>query len=335
MTFLVPLGIILLEHYFGILFSLDHVKDAYYEQMGIDPWQVDLPPSELIADVRPILNLTYTSQRPQCPAGLRRMINVHNPKSHSVTSRKIPMIVHQTSKSRCLTTHFDRATVRWAFRRWSYYFHDNDAVDRLLQSDFPEFPHLKLVVEHCLASRSAKLGLWRHLVLWVYGGVYADLNTYPAHFNATTLQDMDDGFFLTDPDSQMLSTELMAMSPRHPLMYYAIQHGIDNVLRMKTAGSTNPRELTAEGALHQAMEDFEKGTADTKKTAAASNSKRGIVQGFQGHSIRVAGSVGGPEEYITPIFITEAGKRKEFGKMGIESTNEPIAENCLHNIMKH
>jgi hypothetical protein len=333
--FFVPLGIILLESYLGSLFKLEDFKDAYYEQLGIDPWQADTPPSKRIGGVRPILNLTYTPQSLACPKGLRRILNVHNPKSHSVSSRNIPMIVHQTSKSRCLTRNFERATFQWAFRSWSYYFHDDDAVDRLLQSDFPEFPHLKLVVNDCISSQSAKLDLWRYLVLWVYGGVYADLNSYPTNFNTTTIQTNDDGFFLTDPKTQALSTKLMAVSPRHPLMFYAVEHAINNVLRVRNDRFIDPHKVIGEDNLHRALLDFQKAAVDRNKfTVISETVSRGIIQGFQGRSVRVAGTIDGPEEYVTPIFISDVGRKNGFEKMGVELKNEFFSVgNCFHQIL--
>ena len=63
-------------------------------------------------------NISYTV-RSKCPQGLRRMINVHNPRSHSNYGKtqqqkrdhSIPMIVHQQSKTRCLTMNVDRYVI--------------------------------------------------------------------------------------------------------------------------------------------------------------------------------------------------------------------------------
>ena len=63
-------------------------------------------------------NISYTV-RSKCPQGFRRMINVHNPMSHSNYGKtqqqkrdhSIPMIVHQQSKTRCLTMNVDRYVI--------------------------------------------------------------------------------------------------------------------------------------------------------------------------------------------------------------------------------
>jgi hypothetical protein len=135
---------------------------------------------------------------------------------------KIPRIIHQTSKSRCVTRRVARAIEKWQFTGWDYYFHDDEAVRRLLHTEFPEFPHLSLVSKYCLIHGTVKADLWRYLVLWVYGGIYADIDAVPAMFGSDTLSTEDDAFFVVE-QYHLLSQYFMALSPRHPLMYYAIQ----------------------------------------------------------------------------------------------------------------
>jgi hypothetical protein len=327
MIFVCALGIFLLERYVGFLFELDDFMDVYYSQMGIDPWQVETPPWKVVAPVRSIHNLTISHPEP-CPEGLRRMINIHNPKYH--TARKIPMIVHQTSKTRCLTTNFERASMDWAFPRWSYYLHDDEAVERLLHLDFPEFPHLSLVVDKCILSLAAKIYLWQYIVLWVYGGVYVDLNLYPSRFNATTILEADDGLFFTERESATLSTRFMAVSPRHPLIYYAIEQALTKILRSKDVGSLDPDQVFGEPNLHQALTEFTK-TVDGGVTTVQAM-LQGTIRGYGDRSIRVIGKLDGPEQYVSPVFIG-AGKSKDYAKMGHRRKRgvEPT-ESCFQRI---
>ncbi len=123
-VFLVPLGIIWLEYYVGKLIDLEDIRDVYQEQL-MDPWdllQQDFNASRIRekGSIPSLPKIAY-APRTQCPAGQRRMINVHNPLSHSVGlgGRLIPMIVHQQSKTRCLTMKVDGATIKWAMKRVS------------------------------------------------------------------------------------------------------------------------------------------------------------------------------------------------------------------------
>eukprot|EP00543_Licmophora_paradoxa_P006335 CAMPEP_0202449336 /NCGR_PEP_ID=MMETSP1360-20130828/8073_1 /ASSEMBLY_ACC=CAM_ASM_000848 /TAXON_ID=515479 /ORGANISM="Licmophora paradoxa, Strain CCMP2313" /LENGTH=212 /DNA_ID=CAMNT_0049067219 /DNA_START=90 /DNA_END=728 /DNA_ORIENTATION=+ len=81
--------------------------------------------------------------------------------------------------------------------------------------------------------------VWRYLVLWEYGGIYADLDSKPASWNPQTIQSNDDAYFVVefyDAPSQYW----MAVSPKHPIMYYAIQQAL-----FKVMGASKPRILDA------------------------------------------------------------------------------------------
>lgn len=125
-VFLVPLGIIWLECYIGKLIGLEDIRDTYEDQL-MDPWDLlrqdfNVPRIRERGGIYPLPKMAYAPHI-QCPPGQRRMINVHNSLSHSVGSgefsagRLIPMIVHQQSKTRCLTMKVDRATTKWALKR--------------------------------------------------------------------------------------------------------------------------------------------------------------------------------------------------------------------------
>ncbi len=54
--------------------------------------------------------------------------------------RKIPKLVHMTSKSHCVSSAIKKNTEEWFFDEHSFFMHDDDAVDRLFDRDWPEFP---------------------------------------------------------------------------------------------------------------------------------------------------------------------------------------------------
>jgi hypothetical protein len=160
--FLIPLFIIVIEYYIGKIISLEDIQDVYVEQM-YDPWELLLMDIDKMSDttttatedsypdnnnninnnnnhnnadatavvssrsnnfniVGSLPNISYTV-RSKCPQGFRRMINVHNPMSHSNYGKTqqqkrdhiIPMIVHQQSKTRCLTMNVDRYVIYVCF----------------------------------------------------------------------------------------------------------------------------------------------------------------------------------------------------------------------------
>jgi Glycosyltransferase sugar-binding region containing DXD motif len=118
--------------------------------------------------------------------------SVHNDNSSGSSSRrrKIPNMVHVTSKTRCMTPPFRDNLDKWRFPGYGFYVHDEDAMDRLLAKYWPEFPHLQWIQQHCMITGAAKADLWRLLVLWEYGGIYTDIDNAPGpgFQNGTAIQ---------------------------------------------------------------------------------------------------------------------------------------------------
>jgi hypothetical protein len=324
MLFLIPVVILGVERYLGALFDFEDIQRLYaYTEQDLRDGRTSSPP--------PIINITHTPVA-HCGQGLLRIFDVNNPKSHSLDSRKIPQIVHQTSNTRCLARNFYKAAFKWRIGRWSYYMHDDDAVDRFLQLDFPEFPHLKVIANDCLTSKTAKTFLWRYLVLWAYGGVFVDLNLIPLELNAKMIEPVDDGVFVIDEKSGSVSPHFMAVSPKHPIMYYAVQRTLLNLLRAEDLGSISSVETIGALALQEALNEFQK---DSGKKATGIHA--GTVHGTSKHrTIRIAGELKGPDGLFESIFQTEAGMIQEYEKMGRihENNKQKWSGLCFRSMLK-
>ena len=322
MIFLIPAAILVVERYLGELFDFEdiHIHYTFPEQ---DLWD------ERTSSPPPILNITHTPVA-HCGKGLLRFSDANNPKSHSLDSRKIPQIIHQTSNTRCLPRNLYKAAFKWLISRWSYYLHDDDAVDRLLQLGFPEFPHLQVIANDCLISRTAKTFLWRYLVLWAYGGVFVDLNFIPLKFNAKMIEPLHDGYFVIDEKSGSVSPHFMAVSPKHPIMYYAVQRTLVNLLRAEDAGSISSVETMGALALQEALKEFQK---DSGKKATGLHA--GTVHGTEQRTIRIAGKLKGPDGLFESIFQTEAGMIQEYEKMRrLDKNNKQKRSPCFRSILE-
>jgi mannosyltransferase OCH1-like enzyme len=108
-----------------------------------------------------------------------------------------PLIVHVTSMSRCNHPLIADNLETWKLKNNSFFLHDNEATEKLIYKDWPEFPQLQHILK-CLPGRGAVWAdVWRILVLWEYGGIYADIDTSPVaeFFNETTLSPRHDAFF--------------------------------------------------------------------------------------------------------------------------------------------
>lgn len=166
---------------------------------------------------------------------------------------RIPRIVHQTSRDRCLAESLHNTTHKWRdFENWEYLFYDDKTINDVFKLDFPEFPHLHLVTENCLLSGTARADLFRYLILYVVGGMYADIDSAPRLLNASAISETDEGFSVVE-QYHMLSQYFMAVSPRHPLMHYAIQHCLLNLLQRKDTRKQNAAFVIGPHALHAAL----------------------------------------------------------------------------------
>lgn len=242
--------------------------------------------------------------------------NVHERFPH----RKIPKIVHQTSKSKCLTPAFAEVTGRWKLPGYAYYFHDDNAISNLFALDFPEFPHMKGILRNCLLVPTIKADLWRYLILWLYGGIYADFDTAPVaeKFNSTTIEDTDDGFFVVE-QYHVLSQWFMAMSPRHPLMYYAIQTTLQNLLDAQDLLKLGAPFVSGPHALHQAYTIFRRHAGVTVAPIRAGNKPvwNGTFVGTHNRSIRVVGIGQNENEYVQRMAVSAIDKAQDYRTMGM------------------
>lgn len=88
----------------------------------------------------------------------------------------IPKIIFQTYKSRNLQKGMFKAASSWKDKNpeFSYYFYDDEAQRALIENNFDS----SVVAAYDRLDVGAfKADLWRYCVLYVYGGVYADIDT--------------------------------------------------------------------------------------------------------------------------------------------------------------
>ena len=128
------------------------------------------------------------------------------------------------------------------------------------------FPGLSLALQ-CIEHAQLpvmKADLWRYLILWERGGIFADLDVV-LDTNQSFLQHLrdtdDDAVFVLCPHhgdngghgGGFVSQWLMAVCPSHPLLYYATERAIELVLKAKRA---IPIQHTGPRALNDATDRF-------------------------------------------------------------------------------
>ena len=234
---------------------------------------------------------------------------------------KIPRIIHQTSRSRCLTPMMNSAVEKWRnmSTEYAYYFHSDESIERLLRQDWPEFPHLPQVIR-CIPKSSGTVlaDLWRYVVVWEYGGIYADIDTKPTKFNGTTIEDSDEAFFIVE-QYHLLSQYFFAAAPRHPIIFYAIHSTLANLLTVEDISAINAPFVSGPHALHRGFQLF---MADNNITVAnvvagEKPAKAGTWVGTDFHTLTVRGIGENENEYVSREAIRRMPKMKEYAKMGM------------------
>lgn len=313
--FVVPLLILIGERVYETIRKLN---DGISDLSDVAYAPINIPTASVSKRRVPSLDeLTRSSQlfdsnSSSCKSPLVWIPNRISTPPDSVPSR-IPRIIHQTSRSRCLTPGLARLVGNWTpfFEHggWSYYFHDDEAVDKLLSLDYPEFPQMKQISQTCIKHcGTLKADLWRYVILWVYGGLYADLDTTPNYenFNASFVTPDMQGFFVREYYG-LLSQYFMVMAPRHPLMYYAIQtalshlHAVTNIL---TQEKMAPR-LTGPHALHRAFQEYRRDVGVHVGNVSTRPVRQGTYVGTDNTTIVVVGRGGGDNSNNNVDFSNE------------------------------
>mmetsp|Transcript_11882 Transcript_11882/g.25716 ORF Transcript_11882/g.25716 Transcript_11882/m.25716 type:complete len:394 (+) Transcript_11882:213-1394(+) len=230
--------------------------------------------------------------------------------------RKIPRIIHITSKSRCATPEVHSLVSMWrSWDNYSLYFHDDDAVQRLFSHPYTRatFPQLNETLK-CVTNGATKADLWRYVALYIYGGVYTDIDNKPVGINALSIGDDDDAFF-TIEGLGILSQYFFASSPRHPLMKEALLHGIRNLRGIANVMRNNPARSTGPGAIKNGFITFMNGTTNGYISA-------GVYVGMNARSITAVGDKRNASAYINRNGLDGRAKSAYYKALGIEHFHE-------------
>mmetsp|Transcript_25572 Transcript_25572/g.59002 ORF Transcript_25572/g.59002 Transcript_25572/m.59002 type:complete len:373 (-) Transcript_25572:59-1177(-) len=211
--------------------------------------------NKILSPPIPIEKLTNSDEADKivCPPGFNLIKDVQTLNDHAgednAIQRKIPKIVHMTSKSRCVSPAFGENIEKWKFHGYKFYFHDDEAVHQLLyERDWsPLVPHLVKVL-NCITSMTAKVDIWRYLVIWEYGGIYSDIDSSPNIFNGTTILPDDDAYFVVE-QLGIPSQYFFAASPSHPIMYFAVEWALHNLMDRRNIRDNQPPHTTGPKAL--------------------------------------------------------------------------------------
>lgn len=287
----------------------------------------------------PLYSLTGTTY--DCDEGLMVVQNLllFGDQQQRRADRMIPPIFHQTSISRCLTPAFYNLTTRWRHtlpEEWSYLFHDETSMGRLLNKDRKEFGLLKHILQ-CTSKGTVEADLWRYLVLYEYGGIYADIDAAPSltdgGFNVSLLAGQQ-ALFVVDKYN-MMSEFFLAATPKHPLLFYTIHHALQRLLTEKDTGTTYPGRITGPHALLAGFKAFQSEVGLEVGTAAERPAKAGVYRGKHNWTVTIIGTELNEIEFVTRQAITNSQKLADYKTMGIKyylDDMEPTNQSCLNAV---
>ena len=226
-------------------------------------------------------------------------------------SRKIPQIIHITAKSRCATPKVQSIVEQWRFEGHSLYFHDDEAVERLTSHPLSQkmFPSLNETLK-CVTNGATKSDLWRYLVLYTYGGIYTDVDNTPTGFNADTIGEDDDSFFVIE-SLGIMSQFFIASSPRHPLMRLSLESGLQSLRGTVNVMRNNPARTTGPAALKKGFISFMNGNSTGYIVA-------GKYTGMNNKTVTAIGEKSNPKEYIDRGGLDPSSKRQYYSAMGMQ-----------------
>lgn len=157
LVYFIPLTYLLLER-----LSFPFQNKSIYSYLDIKMVAATTMAKAPISDLTNVPSLEQLTESyswsGMCPGKMTLLEDVHEPMTQptNMSDKKIPMIIHQTAKSRCVTSAFSKITSQWKLPGWRYYFHDERAMNRLLSMEFPEFPHLKAILRNCVTNGTLK-----------------------------------------------------------------------------------------------------------------------------------------------------------------------------------
>ncbi|KAL7555808.1 hypothetical protein ACA910_002273 [Epithemia clementina (nom. ined.)] len=286
-------------------------------------------------DFIPLQELVDTKPEQECPPGLVMIRDVRNhdlnvTNKSKIKPRRIPRIIHMTSKSRCATQNVANFVDTWKqFPDHEFYFHNDAAMKRLIfEKKWPEFPQLHLALD-CSNVMVELVDLWRALVVWEYGGIYTDMDNLPRkRFDPSTTLKSDDQAFFEVERGRWLSQYFFAAEPKHPIMYMLVLKVWERLFNLQDVAIQYAPYITGPGALKEAMKLFmqthQMPVNKSDPFLVFEKVKRGTYVGLHNRTITVG-------RMSSAVFRNVIGKKtEEYSAMnmtGYQSRKKPIPSN--------
>ena len=139
--------------------------------------------------------------------------------------QKIPKIIWQTMRTNKVPSFMKKYADSWIELNpeYEYRFHDDDDIINFIKTDFPEY----LDGYNKLKYGASKADLWRYLIIYKFGGVYADMDC-KCHNPLETWVNPDSLFVTQLGTNKDICQWLIISVPNNPIFLRAAQKTLKN-----------------------------------------------------------------------------------------------------------
>lgn len=165
-------------------------------------------------------------------------------------SMNIPKFIFQTSETKAIPPGMIEAMNSWKTMNPTYkhFFFDN-TERRNFMSQY--FDNNTIKAYDTLIPGAYKADLWRYCVLYIYGGVYADIKSV-CKINLTEI--IDSPFIsVRDRSTDCIANSFICTVPKHPFLKRAIEISVKNILNNNYGESS--LDITGPRVLGRALND--------------------------------------------------------------------------------
>jgi len=192
---------------------------------------------------------------------ISKNIYVQPPRRKRNAHRLIPRLIHQTYFEPITAKkypNFSRLVNSWKASGWEYSFYNDEDAAKLLAEHFP--PEVREAYD-ALVPGAYKADLFRYCVLFIFGGVYSDVDVMLSADLDVLIE--DNIGFMVPVDEPGRSTNagsclwngFLAASPGHPFLARTIQSVVNNVRNRAT--SVDIDDMLCPDYIHHRLPDLD------------------------------------------------------------------------------